>query len=85
MTKRIFIGSLNVGDLVMLSASESDVRSSFADIPYRWDDKMRDMLGKRFKILLVLRNGIIALPSPDGSNNGKLHFHKSVVKRVKGK
>ena len=40
---------------------------------------MRSMLGKKLKVLAVLENGIIALPSPDGSQNGKWYFLKSVI------
>ena len=37
------------------------------------------MLGKKFKVLEVLENDIIALPSPDGSQDGKYYFPKSVL------
>ena len=40
---------------------------------------MRSMLGKKLKVVAVLENGIIALPSPDGSQNGRWYFMKSVV------
>ena len=72
-------GSLNVGDEVVLSKSEFEVKQSFNLINYNWSDKMRKMLGKKLKVLAVLENDIIALPSPDGSQNGKWYFLKSVV------
>ena len=37
------------------------------------------MLGKKFKVLEVLDNDIIAIPSPDGSQDGKYYFPKSVL------
>ena len=40
---------------------------------------MRSMLGKKLKVVAVLENGVIALPSPDGSQNGRWYFMKSVV------
>ena len=41
---------------------------------------MITMLGKEFPVLEVVGNGIIALPSPDGSFSGKWYFHTSVVR-----
>ena len=73
------LGSLNVGDVVVLSNSESEVKESFNSISYDWSEKMRGMLGKKLKVVAVLENGIIALPSPDGSQNGRWYFMKSVV------
>ena len=47
---------------------------------------MKGMLGKRFPILDILEDGdIIALPSPDGSQDGKWYFPKRVLKIVPGK
>ena len=47
---------------------------------------MRGMLGKEHRLLAVFDDGIIALPSPDGSQDGKWswkkgYFHKSVVRK----
>ena len=48
---------------------------------------MRGMLGKEHRLLAVFDDGIIALPSPDGSGSwktpqdGKLYFDKSVVRK----
>ena len=43
---------------------------------------MRSMLGKKLKVVAVLENGVIALPSPDGSQNGRWYFMKSVVHKL---
>ena len=67
------------GDKVILSSSESKVKEAFEKINFRWNDKMRNMLGKKFKVLEVLENDIIALPSPDGSQDGKYYFPESVL------
>ena len=37
------------------------------------------MLGKKFKVLEILEDDIIAIPSPDGSQDGKYYFPKSVL------
>ena len=54
-----------------------------------WDDRIKGMLGKIFTILETHNFGenfyIIALPSPDGSQNGKWYFPSSVLKIVTGK
>ena len=42
---------------------------------------MNDMAGKVFEILDI-RAGVVALPSPDGSKDGKWWFSRTVV--VKG-
>ena len=67
------------GDRVILSSSETKVKEGFEKTNFVWNDKMRNMLGKKFKVLKVLDNDIIALPSPDGSQNGKYYFPKSVL------
>ena len=65
--------------MVVLSNSDTKVKESFNTIKYDWSDRMRSMLGKKLKVLAVLENGIIALPSPDGSQKGKWYFLKSVI------
>ena len=72
-------GVLKIGDLVILSESESTVKESFDRTNYAWNDKMKNMLGKEWRVLAVLQGGMIALPSPDGSQDGKWYFHRSVV------
>ena len=74
------------GDIVFLTTSEFAVKQEFAKVNYIWNDQMKGMLGKRFPILEILEDGdIIALPSPDGSQNGKWYFPKRVLKIVPGK
>ena len=73
---------LKVGDRVTLSSSESKVLKSFEDISYRWDERMRPMLGKEFPVLEIKSsNDIIAIPSADNRNSGKYYFSKSVFTR----
>ena len=67
------------GDKVILSSSETKVKEGFEKTNFVWNDKMRTMLGKKFKVLEVLENDIIAIPSPDGSQDGKYYFPKSVL------
>ena len=79
---------LNVGDIVTLSTSASDVRNSFNNLwtilssrrtGLGWNNLMYNMLGKKYSVLGIYANNVIALPSPDGSQNGKWYFSKSVV------
>ena len=67
------------GDRVILSSSETKVKEGFEKTNFVWNDKMRNMLGKKFRVLEVLENDIIAIPSPDGSQDGKYYFPKSVL------
>ena len=67
------------GDKVILSSSESNIKEAFEKTNFVWNDKMQNMLGKKFKVLEVLDNDIIAIPSPDGSQDGKYYFPKSVL------
>ena len=46
-----------------------------------WRDKMYDMLGMKYTVLGIYENNVLALPSPDGSQNGKWYFSKSVVSK----
>ena len=45
---------------------------------------MRSMLGKKWDVLEVFNNGIIGLPSPDGSQEGKWYFPDRVVVKISG-
>ena len=59
----------------------SEVKQKLRQSGYRWDDQMIGMLGKEFKILAVghlSNSNIIALPSPDGSQDGKWYFPYTV-------
>ena len=46
---------------------------------------MKGMLGKQFPVLAIVNDNIIALPSPDGSQDGKWYFPVSVVTKETGK
>ena len=79
---------LNVGDIVTLSTSASAVRNSFNNLwtilssrrtGLGWNNLMYNMLGKKYSVLGIYANNVLALPSPDGSQNGKWYFSKSVV------
>jgi len=78
--------SLKKGDIITLSNSESKVKQSFDNIGFIWIDQMKGMLGKRFPVLDIFKpqssnTKIVALPSPDGSQNGKWYFSMDVVKK----
>ena len=89
---------IHVGDLVSLNEDKAFVKSEFAKLNFNWDDLegkpikfiwddfMTPMLGNPFKVLpkLIAKNHpeIIALPSPDGSQNGQWYFPKTVVKKI---
>merc|ERR1712079_758885 len=75
---------LNTGDIVRMNSSSDAVRLCFRSCGYCWDKQMDGMLGKEFPILEMTSKGIVALPSPDGSQNGKWYFPVSVVKKVSG-
>ena len=85
-----FLETFKVGDVVILSNSEIKVRRSFEDTKYIpgtryylvWNDEMRSMLGKKWDVLEVFNNGIIGLPSPDGSQEGKWYFPDRVVVKI---
>ena len=79
----IWLAVFKVGDVVLLSPSEDIVRDSFDEIDYIWDDLMIDMLGNPYFVLEVLEGGdIIAIESPDGSQDGKWYFSSTVFKLV---
>jgi len=73
---------MHQGDIVRMLSSKEAVLHSFSSSGYRWDDQMKGMLDKEFPILQMTENGIIALPSPDGSQNGMWYFPVSVARRV---
>ena len=73
---------MKIGDKVILLNSESEVREKLSESGYGWDDQMLGMLGKEFTILAVGHNSnsdAIAIPSPDGSQNGMWYFPNSVL------
>ena len=73
-------------DVVFLHEDEAFVKSEFAKINFVWDDQMTSMLGNTYKVLpkFIARGNteIIALPSPDGSQNGQWYFPKSVITKI---
>mmetsp|Transcript_104324 Transcript_104324/g.183872 ORF Transcript_104324/g.183872 Transcript_104324/m.183872 type:complete len:305 (+) Transcript_104324:84-998(+) len=69
-------------DIVRMHESEQSVQHSFASVGYIWHPLMRGMLGKEFPVLEETSTGIVALPSPDGSQNGMWYFPVSVVSKV---
>lgn len=74
------------GDIVRMNSSKKVVEHSFRTCGYVWHHLMNGMLGKEFPVLDIKGsyggNGIIALPSPDGSQDGKWYFPLSVVTNV---
>lgn len=76
------------GDIVTLSDSESAVRKSFENGEFKeflfWSDGMKVMLGNQFPVLETFEDGMIGLPSPDGSQNGTWYFYESVVQVTAG-
>ena len=64
------------------------MKSEFAKIPWIWDDLMRQMLGNTYKVITKFQKyakndpKIIALPSPDGSQNGRWYFSKTMVTKI---
>ena len=45
---------------------------------------MKVMLGNQFPVIETFEDGIIGLPSPDGSQNGTWYFYESVVQITAG-
>ena len=73
---------MKVGDRVTLSSSESKVLKSFEDISYRWDERMRPMLGKEFPVLEIKSSeDVIAIPAAANRFTQKYYFSKSVFVR----
>ena len=80
---------IKAGDLVTLNKDEKWVKTEFSQIGshyHVWQNKMRDMLGKTYRVKSKFRSKdidyIIALPSLDGSCNGRWYFPKSVLEKV---
>ena len=79
--KNKIILELNIGDKAGLIGHVDQLRTSFETIPYGYNSKMIGMFGQIFEVLDV-KAGLVALPSPDGSDGGKWWFSTEVV--VKG-
>ena len=73
-----------VGDMVILSDDEHLVKSEFGLSNFRWDYQMRLMLGEKFPIVAIFDPKTVALPSPDGSHDGKWYFPKSLLTKSSG-
>ena len=72
--------------MVILSNNEHLVKSEFGLSNLSWDDQMRLMLGQKFPIVAISQiSQTVALPSPDGSQNGKWCFPKSLVTKTSGR
>ena len=86
---------VNPGDLVVLKNNIDFIKAEFDDLPnpFEWNDAMLPMLGQKFYVLDNLYSddthiacyddNILALPSPDGSNEGKWFFSQDMVRLVK--
>jgi len=75
---------VKIGDMVILSDNELHVKSEFDLSNFIWDDQMRLMLGEKFHILEIFDHKTVALPSPDGSRDGKCYFPKSLITKASG-
>mmetsp|Transcript_96631 Transcript_96631/g.259813 ORF Transcript_96631/g.259813 Transcript_96631/m.259813 type:complete len:266 (+) Transcript_96631:2-799(+) len=73
--------AFTIGDCVRMSEDPQEVRDSFNEIAYSWDDVMADMCGKEYKVLKVAGN-IVGLPSPDGSQGGVWYFSAFVLAKA---
>ena len=70
--------------MVILSDDEHLVKSEFGLLNFRWDDQMKLMLGGKFPIVAIFDSKTVALPSPDGSHDGKWYFPNSLVTKASG-
>ena len=70
--------------MVILSDDEHLVKSEFGLSNFIWDDQMRLMLGRKFPIVAIIDPKTVTLPSPDGSQDGKWYFPKSLVTKASG-
>ena len=71
------------------------IKAEFDELldPFEWNNAMLPMLGQKFHVLDNLYSddthtacyddNILALPSPDGSNEGKWFFSQNMVRLVK--
>ena len=70
--------------MVILSDDEHLVKSEYGLLNFRWDDRIRLMLGEKFPIVAIFDRKTVALPSPDGSQDSKWYFPKSFVTKASG-
>ena len=71
--------------MVILSDDEHFVKSEFGLSNFRWNDQMRLMLGEKFPIVAIIDHKTIALPTPDGRQDGKWYFPKSLITKASGR
>ena len=82
-------GIIQTGDRVTLDANEQVVKQALTDVNYGWNELMRPMLGQTFTVAQPahgrdwerFKAGLVALPSPDGSQNGLWYFPTSVLSK----
>lgn len=85
---RLLFSDIKVGDIVVLSSDIDEVKMSYFNISkrYIWHKKMISMRGNQYPVLKVVPPWyhvplMVALPSPDGSQNGKWYFPVNVVSK----
>ena len=72
--------------MVILSDDEDFVKSEFElSSILTWSDAMKLILGKKFPIVAIFDHKTVALPSPDGQQNGKWYFPKSLITKASGR
>ena len=71
--------------MVILSDDEHLVKSEYGLLNFRWDDRIRLMLGEKFPIVAIFDRKTVALPSPDGCQDGKRYFPKSLITKASGR
>ena len=70
--------------MVILSDDEDFVKSEFGLSNFIWNDDMKLYLGKKFPIVAIRDHKTIALPTPDGRQDGKWYFPKSLLTKASG-
>ena len=74
-------GDLSVDDWVLLTDDETTMKKLLSEVNYGWDAEMKSMLGEMYPILEV-RDKVVAVPSPNGEQNGKCFVPKTAVREV---
>ena len=72
--------------MVIFDKDENFVKSEFDIIKFLyhvdWNDLMKSMLGNTYIVLSTYGSEMIVLPSPDGSQNGRWYFPRTVVTKI---
>ena len=71
--------------MVILSDDEDFVKSEFGLSNFIWNDDMKLYLGEKFPIVAIIDHKTIALPTPDGRQDGKWYFPKSLITKASGR